>query len=62
LITGWEFEPHETFLKEVRKEVVVGRGRHVKSAKMRGEHLGFKEELEISVLLIGNGIEGYNTS
>jgi hypothetical protein len=58
---GWEFEPHTTLLKEVRKEGVVGRGRPVKSAETRGESLGFKEELEISILVIGNGGEGYDT-
>jgi hypothetical protein len=33
-----------------------------KSEKTRGESLRFKEELEISVLVIGNGGEGYDTS
>jgi hypothetical protein len=61
LTAGWEFEPHTTLLKEARKEGVVGRGRPAKSAEMRGESLGFKEELEISVLVIGNGGEGYDT-
>jgi hypothetical protein len=29
---------------------------------MRGESLKFKEELEISFMVIGNGMEGYDTS
>jgi hypothetical protein len=59
---GWGFEPHTTLLKEVIKEGVVGKGRPTKSAKTRGESLMFKKELEISVLVIGNGGEGYDTS
>jgi hypothetical protein len=49
-------------LKEERKEGVVGRRKPVKSAETRGESLGFKEELEISIMVIGNGKEGYDTS
>jgi hypothetical protein len=59
---GWGFEPHATLLKEARKEGVVGRGRPTKSAETRGESLGFRKELEISVIVIGNGKEGYDTS
>jgi hypothetical protein len=47
-------------MKEVRKEGVVGR-RPIKSAETGGESLEFKGELEISVLVIGNGGEGYDT-
>jgi hypothetical protein len=32
----WEFEPHTILLRKERKEGVVGRGRPVKSAEMRG--------------------------
>jgi hypothetical protein len=49
-------------LKEVRKEGVVGRRRHVKSVEMGGESLGFNEELEIIIMVIGNGGKGYDTS
>jgi hypothetical protein len=62
LTAGWGFQPHATLLKEARKGGVVGRRRPTKSEKMRGESLGLKEELEIIVLVIGNGGEGYDTS
>jgi hypothetical protein len=62
LTAGWGFEPHATLLKEARKEGVVGRRRLAKSVETRGESLEFKKELEISILVIGNGGEGYDTS
>jgi len=63
LTAGWGFEPHATLLKKARKKGAVGRGRPMKSAEMGGKSLGFKKELKIiSVLVIGNGGQGYDTS
>jgi hypothetical protein len=46
LTTDWEFEPHSTLLKEVRKEGVAGKRKNMpaKSAEMGSESRGFKED------------------
>jgi hypothetical protein len=59
LTASWGFKQHTTFLKEARREGVVGIRRPPKSAEMIGESLEFKEELEINVMVVENGGTGY---